>query len=377
MWVRSSLTCLAAFALGCASARINGNGVAVTPDALLSGTALGAAQDEVVAIAADEVLAVSPEMRAFLDRFVNARATPQVKLRQLTRALIGADSFGLVFEGTTLTASETFRLRRGNCLSFSNLFVAMAREAGLDASFQEVDVPPDWTLEDDVFLLNRHVNVRIDLGTLGDHVVDFNIDDFRGSYDTRAISDARARAHYYNNIGVEHMRRGAIASALVCFRTAIREGDSRFSPAWTNLGTLYLREGHPTLAEASYLQALRVDNGDAVAMSNLARIYERRGDVERTDSLRRKVARHRNQNPYYRYQLAREAYEAGDSEGAIRHLRYAIRRKPAEGRFCVLIGMSYLRQGDVKLGTRWLSRAERLAVTGAPMPTASTSVDSP
>ena len=50
-----------------------------------------------------------------------------------------------MYDEITRTASETFRARRGNCLSFSNMFVAMARDVGLDVQFQEVEIPPDWT----------------------------------------------------------------------------------------------------------------------------------------------------------------------------------------------------------------------------------------
>ena len=48
---------------------------------------------------------------------------------------------------------------------------------------------------------------------MGNKVVDFNIADYKPSYDTRIISDASALAHYYNNIGVERMLEGDVASA--------------------------------------------------------------------------------------------------------------------------------------------------------------------
>ena len=148
---------------------------------------------------------------------------------------------------------------------------------GLDVGYQEVDVPPDWSFKDDAFVLNRHVDVLVDLGKEGEHVVDFNMDDFRTSYDRRRISDARALAHFYNNMAVERMQAGDAASALLYFRKATGH-DPLFSPAWTNLGMLYWRKGHPDHAEAAYLQALKADERDLVAMSNLASLYERRGD---------------------------------------------------------------------------------------------------
>jgi len=353
------------FALGCSTGIERLDRAGISPDELLAGAPLGAAVTPLPPIDSEEVLAVSAEMRAFLDTHVHPRAAESVKLQELVDAIISGESFGLEFDEKTRTAAETFRLRRGNCLSFSNLFIAMAREVGLDASFQEVDIPPDWSLRNDVFVLNRHVNVRVDLGSLDDHVVDFNIDDFRASYDTRIIPDSRALAHFYNNVGVESMQAGDAASAVLCFRRAIADNDRRFSPAWTNLGTVYLRLGHPAYAEAAYLEALKADSEDLVAMSNLASLYERQGDPERAAMYRRRVSDHRRQNPYFRYQRAREAFAAGDWDAAIGHLKFAIRKKQNEDEFYALLGMCYLKKGDKGTARRWLARAEEVAATDA------------
>ncbi|MFZ5788149.1 MAG: tetratricopeptide repeat protein [Acidobacteriota bacterium] len=312
-----------------------------------------------------EVLAVGAEMRAFLDAHVDRKATDALKLHQLTTAITDRRGFGLVYDDRTRTATETFRARRGNCLSFSGMFVAMARDVGLDVSFQEVEIPPDWTLDSDTYVLNRHVNVFVDLGASGTRVVDFNIADFRSSYEMRRISDTRALAHFYNNLGVERMQSGDSASALACFREAIAGGDRGFSPAWTNLGTLFLRQVQPARAEAAYLEAIRADGSDLVAMSSLARLYERSGDHERAATCRKRVIHHRNRNPYYRYELAERAYQAERFDEAIGHLKFAARKRPAEDRFCFLLGLSYLKSGKEKLARQWLARAEQVAADEA------------
>jgi Flp pilus assembly protein TadD len=244
------------------------------------------------------------------------------------------------------------------------MFVAMARDVSLDVHFQEVDVPADWSFRADAFVLNRHVNVLVDLGRGGEHVVDFNLDDFRTSYDRRLISDEQALAHYYNNMAVESMQAGDTASALAYFRRAT-DKDPSFSPAWTNLGTLYGRKGHSAYAEAAYFQALRADDQDLVAMSNLAALYEQRGDRERAAVYRDRVSSHRERNPYYRYHLAREAFRAEDYDTAIGHLDYAVGQKENEDQFYFLLGLSHMRKGDEREARRWLTRAEEVAATDA------------
>ena len=310
------------------------------------------------------MLAVSPEMRAFLDEHVARRAGRAFRLRQLTHALIHGPGFRLQYDETTRTAAATFRARRGNCLSFSSMFVAMARQVGLRASFQEVDTPPDWSFRDNAFVLNRHVNVLVDLGREGEQVVDFNMEDFRTTYDRRAISDARALAHYYNNVAVERMQARDAASALGYLRKAAAS-DRGFSPAWTNLGILYMRHGHPAHAAAAYLQALKADPADLVAMSNLSWLYERQGDIEGAAYYSKRVAAHRDKNPYYRFQLARQAFRVEDYDAAIAHLKHALRAKRNDDQFYFLLGLSYLKKGDSRAARRFLSRAEEVAATDA------------
>ena len=338
----------------------------ITPAQLLTGSALGVVDESPQPfVEAQEVLAVSPEMQDFLYKHVDRKGSASAKLRQLVFAIMDARTFGVAYDSTTHTASETFHVRRGNCLSYSNMFVAMARDVGLHAEYQEVDVPPDWTLDKDTYVLNQHVDVLVDLGAMGTRVVDFNIGDFRTSYEMRQISDARALAHYNNNIGVERMQAGDTVSAFLCFRNAIAANDREFSPAWTNLGTLYLREGHPAHAEAAYLQALKVSKTDLVAMSNLAGLYETMGDRERAATYQRRVIHHRWLNPYYRYELACEAFDLRQYDAAIAHLKFAIRQRPKEDTFDLLLGAAYLQKGDPRDAGRWFARAEELTATDA------------
>ncbi len=347
----------------------------ISVEDLISGEILGVPPGSLLEIGDGEVLAVSDEMRTFLDEMVDRRASDYIKLQQLVYAIINEGTFGLEYDEKTRTASETFRQRQGNCLAFSNMFVAMARDVGLEVKFQEVDIPPDWSYKNDSFVLNRHVNVSVDLGKAGYHAVDFNIDDFRTGYDRRTVSDRRAFAHYFNNLGVERLQAGDSSEAFLFFREAIEYSDRGFAPAWTNLAILYSRAGYPSYAEVAYLQALRANPGDDVAMSNLANFYEDGNEKERAAAYRKKVTRHRRQNPYYRYQLARDAFFARDYETAIGHLKFANRKREDEDQFMFLLGMSYLMSGNEEAARRWLTRAEEAAATDALKRNYSTKID--
>jgi Flp pilus assembly protein TadD len=345
--------------VGCATVPPTPAAQAITPDMLLEARPL-VGEGAATSLPDTDILALDPQMLVFLDRFVDARQSDYSKLRQLLYAIMDEGTFDLEYNSQTHTAAETFHLRRGNCLSFTNMFVAMARQVGIDARFQEVDIPPDWTVQGGAFVLNRHVNVLVELGFSGKHVVDFNIDDFRASYDRRQVHDWRAVAHYYNNIGVDRMLAGETVEALLYFRKAI-EKDHRFSPPWGNLGTLYRRNGRLDYAERAYLQALDANSGDFVAMSNLAALYGQQGDAERAAGYRQRVDAHRMHNPYYRYHLARKAFVAEDYDTSIGHLKYSVRKKKNEDTFYFLMGLSYLKKGDESAARQWLEKAEQVA----------------
>ena len=99
----------------------------------------GAAAPDIVRA---DILAVTPEMSAFIDQYVEPGQYASYKLKRLLYALLGEGEFELVYDDSTRTAASTFENRRGNCISFTNMFIAMARDLGLEARYQEVEIPP-------------------------------------------------------------------------------------------------------------------------------------------------------------------------------------------------------------------------------------------
>ena len=315
-----------------------------------------------------DMLELSPEMIDFVDGKVDMSLSPHSRLNELLFAVMGEDNFELVYDDTTRTAQQTFRERHGNCLSFTNMFVAMARHAGLNASYQEVEIPPDWSFAGQAFLLSQHINVLVNFRHYSPRVVDFNISyepgityEFNIIYERQVVSDSRARAHYFNNIGAELMLLGGDTRlALANFRESIR-ADETFSPAWINLGILYRRDGYVEYAEAALLQALKFDSSSLVAMSNLASLFEEDGRIQSAEYYRNQVQAHRMRNPYYRFHLAQSDVINGDYAAAREHLRFAIKRRKDEDRFYFLMGVSYALSGDQDAAEEWIVKAKELA----------------
>lgn len=313
------------------------------------------------------VLDLSPEMESFLDSITRSSMSEATKVRQLVYALTTSDRFEMIYDDQTRTAMETFRDGRGNCLSFTNMFVAMARYLRLKASYQEVEIPPDWSSAGEVLVISRHINVFIEMNPYSDRVIDFNtevvsfkVHDLMPTYKRQVVSDQRAHAHYYNNIGVEQLLLKADPlSAFLNVRQSLIE-DQTFSSAWISLGILNRRAGYLGYSEAAFMKALEFEPRNLVAMSNLASLYELQGLTEKTELYRAKVRSHRMRNPYYRYELAKESFLVGDYPDAVSHLKFAVRKRPLEGEFHALLGMSYLMQGDRAEALLEFEQAENL-----------------
>jgi Tfp pilus assembly protein PilF len=366
---------VAALVLGLVAIGAAAAAAKISDGELTSGALLGVPDEPAGLVDQSEVLAVSPEMRAFVNAHVSSGALDVIKLQQLIDALMGSETFGLEYDRVTRTAAETFRTHHGNCLSFAGMFVALARTAGLRAKFEEVEIPPDWSMGNELFVLNQHVNVSIDLGAAGVHVVDFNISDFKSTYEVRKIDDRRAIAHFYNNLGVERMQDGDIAAAVALLRRAIEADNGDFSPAWNNLGTLYRKAGHIEHAEVCYRNALRADKHDTVAMSNLVALYEKMGLPDRAQEYRKRVREHRLRNPYYLFRLAQEAFFQRDFRTAIEYAKQAIRRQDREDEFYFLLGLCHLMEGREDEAQKWMRKAEEIATSDEQKHRYSTKID--
>ena len=121
----------------------------------------------VAAASTEEVspLAVSPDLREFVHSTVRSNAGAREQILALTDAIIDRDGVGLVYDpDATHTASEAFRSGIANCLGFSNLLVASARELGLNANFELVSDNLRWKRVGDALVGTQHMRV---IGLIG------------------------------------------------------------------------------------------------------------------------------------------------------------------------------------------------------------------
>jgi len=305
----------------------------------------------------DDIMALDTEMREWVAATIADTPYDGSKLKKLIVAMIESGLLDLDYESTAnTTAIDTFHNKTGNCLSFSILFTALARKAGLEANFQLVQVPPIYSSNNDLVMLNNHINVVVDGIQEGANftrrqVVDFNTADYGGDYEMRRVPDDYVLALFQNNLAVEAISDGSMSLAFAHLSQAIAN-EPDIPELWVNLGVFYARHAQYDLAIQSYNQALTVRSSYRPAMTNLANLYQLTGEFELAAKFRKRVAHYQNLNPYYHFSLAREAYEKSEYELALEELRKAISRKDDEHQFYYLQGLTRLQLADAEGAAR-------------------------
>lgn len=231
----------------------------------------------------DEVDALALDENAI--RFIEARTAgiedPYEKVRALRSAVFDDDGLGFVVDKSrTFTAQEAFEKRGGNCLSLANLFVAAARHLGIDAEFQVVQ-PRRPRPSGSLSVVEQHINVSGELvwqGQSARYVLDYLAVPEVDFNEARIISDRRALAHYYNNLGMEQLSDGDLESALQYLKKAVLT-DDELDFVWSNLGVVYRWRADRNAAVYAYQHARSLEGGSRLASKNLAVLLRRERDA--------------------------------------------------------------------------------------------------
>jgi len=308
-----------------------------------------------------DVLALSPPMREFLERYVLKYPSTQTRLELLTLAITSSGVLNFKYDDSlTLTAAEAFEARAGNCIGFANMMVALARAAGLDAHYQEVFIRPEWSdYEDDTVLLFNHVNVVVNTQRLS-WVVDVSGVTIRPTERRRIIDDSYAKSLYLNNIAVESLLVNDLPTAYAYMRKAI-ETDATATDPWVNLGVLYGRNEQLDDAAFAFNRALAIDPAEHSAMSNLYEVYIEQGKLDLAQDIETRVERYRRNNPYYLLKLSDLALANKQYRESIELLKSAIEKKDDDYKLHFALAKTQYLSGELAAAQKSLLRARELA----------------
>jgi tetratricopeptide (TPR) repeat protein len=261
----------------------------------------------------------------------------------------------------TRNAATTFHTREGNCLSFVNLFVGVARELGLTPSYVEVTDLQKWNHRDGMVVSQGHIvaGMYVD-GVL--RTFDFLPYRQKAYRDFKPIDDLTAAAHYYNNLGAEALLAGDLGRARELLTTATRIAP-RFDKAINNLGVVMARAGEPQKALEMYQRGLEIVPDDSTILTNMARALQQLGRTGEANQLLAKIEEANTANPFFFIYQGEVALSRGQTDKALDYMVRALRLDSELPEVHLGFVKVYLALGDLEKARHYLSRALKLDAT--------------
>ena len=304
-----------------------------------------------------ELLTLDDDMRDFVATYAGKRSSQRQRLVNLHQSVKSPAILDMQYDPFAEGgAEETFHRGSANCLSYANMFVALAREAGLDASYQWVEVRPQWSRMGERVAVRLHVNVLVKTRAGDRFMVDIDPLSSNEITGSRVLSDQDAAALYHSNIAMGALAEEQLDTAWIQAVRALQ-----LSPGtghlWVNLGAIYRVAEQYEDAERSYFRALQINQFDRSATNNLVVLYEYLGREEDHAYWSDRSRRYRDRNPYYHSWLGDLAGEADDWPLALGHYQRAVKLMPEDSRLLYGLGIIYHQLGDFDAATEQISLA--------------------
>lgn len=305
-------------------------------------------------------LVAPPELIAALPPQATDRRLPTMARVQAILDFMTSDAgLGLRYrERPTFGIAESYARREVNCVSFTLMFVAIARAAGIRARAQASDEVVAAQVQGGMLSLATHMNAGVVAGGKV-YSVDVGWRDVVVEREPTRTTDVRALALLHNNRAVEWLLQDELAMADAEIQRALAI-DPSSAASWSNAGVIHARSGQRGRAERDYLQALEIDRKHIGALNNLVGLYRMRGDAALAGQYEKRLRRVEVADPFSQFLLGERLLEAGAFGDAIEHYRRAIRLLPGEPAFFRGLAEAYLRSGDAVAAERAERRAETL-----------------
>ncbi|MGH9361748.1 MAG: tetratricopeptide repeat protein [Thermoanaerobaculia bacterium] len=261
----------------------------------------------------------------------------------------------------TRTAVETFVARQGNCLSFVNLFVGVARHLRLNPFYVEVVDYQRWNHREGLLVSQGHIVAGMMVkGKM--QTFDFLPYRTKAYKDFKPIDDRTAAAHYYNNLGAEALLDGDLERARELLTTATLIAP-RFERGFNNLGVCLARLRDFDGALAAYRKGLEIDPENVALLTNLAGVYQRQGRAVEANEVLGKIEGTKDASPFFFVYRGELALSRGDTEKAMEYLVEALRRDTELPEVHLALVKLYLETGDLRRARHHLGRALQLDAT--------------
>jgi len=285
-----------------------------------------------VSVSKRDLFQLDPELLSKLRDPSIQNSSAQYRLHHLVSLLFGPETKDFPYSGGHSTiAAETWRRKRGDCLSLTILAYSLADALGMSVQMQEVRVPEIFDRRGSVEFLNRHVNVLVrDVGLLhfkdgsmraGNVIIDFE-PQIGSRREGLVLSDDGILSRFYNNIAAEYLAQGDLTLAYAHFKAAILS-DPGYSPSYSNLAQLYERRGLFQNAEQLLLHAIALNHDADIALRSLHQLLVSQGRESEASKYAEILRARQDKDPYYWLGVGLDHLQRGNYQKAVDALEHA------------------------------------------------------
>jgi tetratricopeptide (TPR) repeat protein len=275
------------------------------------------------------------------------------------------------YDDRTLPATDTLRLRSGNCLSLAILTTALARLAGVDIAYQLMNDEPVFEVGDQVVKKGLHVRTVLSPPPPAEGegeavllparlVIDYfptGRERFVANLDTAGYLSL-----YHGNMAAVALERRDLGVAYWEAREALNLAPQD-AAALNLLAVVHKHAGDAATAEAIYRYAIAHANDRLSLLKNYQGLLQEAGRLTEAEAIGRQLESLDDPSPVHWYLLAREAADAGDLDAAIRYYGKALERAPYLHEAYLGQALAYYRSGQSDLAAVALHKALETAQT--------------
>jgi Flp pilus assembly protein TadD len=300
---------------------------------------------------------VTPEIREIANR-LGGGGGDQDALRRLQLALLDSKDFTFEYDRiASYTAAETLAKRRGNCVSFTNLFIALARALGRPAQAALLTKRGESSRFEDLVVVYGHMVAALPKGANAT-VYDF----YQQRQETRGqlllIDDIEVAAISASNWGVEALKNGNLERARQLLETAVKLSP-QLPDIYGNLGLVRWKSGDRKGAFEAFQTGLSLDKQRPSILNNVASIYLEMGRREDARAALA-AANHGMASPYFLLAYGDIEFARGHVAEALKFYRRAHRQNSKLVEPLLAIARAEQKLGNEKAATKALDKASKL-----------------
>lgn len=293
------------------------------------------------------------------DQEVGRWGTPYDRLHRVLRFMNDRGLLGFQYaQDVTVTAREAFHARRGNCMSYTNLFLGLARHLAIPVFLIHISESNSFYERDGTFIVSSHMAVGYD------SAVRITLVDLGGESDRmrvyERVSDLGGFCLFYNNVAVEKMLAGDLAGSEKLLDFLVR----LFPPlkeTRNNLGVLQIRQGRYEQALELYKALAEASPDYRPAFTNGLVAARGAGRPDLAERFSRGAAGLTEKDPFYIFNQGVAAFQMEDFANAESLFSRAAFQQPHNALVRAWLARTYLQTGRAEEGLEEFAKAQELA----------------